>query len=409
LAAGEETYYPLVAGSSWTYQVTVKVGDEVKKSQVTRKAVGVDVAGQTAIVTGLHAEAVKDDAVYAVGATRLATNADPGGIEPLKEPFKVLPLRPKVGDKWQRSTDDGAVSSTCLGFEKVKTEAGDFEAAKVYTIRVGGKDRSDRVETNQWYAPGVGLVKSVMTSRWIRDGKVNAEERTEELVSYDIPKAGGPTVVKGVEHGAGKPMDENSVGVLFAEGEALARRGEHAAAIAKYDAALAIDPKAAKLHAYKAISLMASKDYDAAQRSIDAALRLNDREHTYQEIAGQLKVAQGHVDEGMRLYEKAATLSPRSAGAVYMDLAAVLAAKNDPRLSAEIDRALKRAADADPPSLEALFALGQSYVNAGRIEGKEYLRRYIDGATRLPPEQRDERKITLAKQLIRAIEAVKGL
>jgi hypothetical protein len=101
-------------------------------------------------------------------------------------------------------------------------------------------------------------------------------------------------------------------------------------------------------------------------------------------------------------------MSPGNAGAVYTDLAAVLAARKEDGLAGEIDAALKRAAGANPPGAEALFALGQTYVNAGRAEGRGYLQRYIEVASRLPVGKRDETKIGLARQLIRAIDAVKG-
>jgi hypothetical protein len=121
-----------------------------------------------------------------------------------------------------------------------------------------------------------------------------------------------------------------------------------------------------------------------------------------------MKVAQGFVKDGQALYAKAAALSPSNAGAVYTDLAAALSARNDERLAGDIDSALKSAANATPPSAPALFALGQSYANAGRAEAKGYLQRYVEVATALPKEQRDEQKIRLAKQLIRAIDLVKG-
>jgi tetratricopeptide (TPR) repeat protein len=195
---------------------------------------------------------------------------------------------------------------------------------------------------------------------------------------------------------------------LFAQGQAAARKGEHAAALAKYDAALAIDPKAGKVHAYKTLSLMALKQFDRAQKEIDAALAIDAKEYTYQEIAGQLKIARGDIAGGKALYDKAAELAPKSAGAIYTDLAAALAQRKDDALAPEIEKALKTAAAADPPGAEALFALGESYVNAGRAEGRKYLQRYVEVASALPKEKRDERKIRLAKQLIRALDAVKG-
>jgi cytochrome c-type biogenesis protein CcmH/NrfG len=129
----------------------------------------------------------------------------------------------------------------------------------------------------------------------------------------------------------------------------------------------------------------------------------------YTEISGQLKIAEGKIAEGKALYDKAAALSPKSAGSIYTDLAAALSMRRDSRLNGDIDAALKQAAAANPPGAEALFALGQSYANAGRPEARQYLQRYLEAADALPAEKRDEQKVRLAKQLIRAIDAVKGI
>jgi Tfp pilus assembly protein PilF len=405
-AENPASYVPLTEGSSWTYQDTRRSGDKEqtykKTTQINRTA---QIDDQKAAVLDVVALVAKDDGIYAVGVVAPQTGSDQ--IVPLKSPYKVLPLNPKVGDKWQHTDDRGATNSTVLGTEKIKPPAGEFDAVKVYSITVGGKDGSERSEDTRWYAPGVGLVKSTSTARRLVDGKLTTEEFTRELVAYDIPKEGAAADARRPANDP-RPNNEDSITTLFAQGESLARKGDHNAALAKYDAALAADPKAAKLHAYKAISLMATKRHEEAQRSIDAALALNDREHTYHEIAGQLKLAQNRLEEGIKLYDRAAAMSPRAAGAVYTDLAAVLAARNDPTLVPQIDRALKQAANASPPSPDALFALGQSYANANRPEAKTYLRKYLDLANTLPEEKRDPTKIQLAKQLIRALDAVRG-
>ena len=66
------------------------------------------------------------------------------------------------------------------------------------------------------------------------------------------------------------------------------------------------------------------------------------------------------------------------------------------------------AAAADPPSAEALFQLGQSYANAGKQEGKTYLQKYLDVSAKLPEGQQDKQKMQVAKQLIRALDIIKG-
>ena len=395
-AAKLDNYFPLTPGIAWKYRVSVKIDDAAPKvSEQTVKIESRQIEGKPLIVASENAYAAREDGVYIIGVLNNAK------LEPLDEPQKVVPANPRLGDKWNYREISGVTSATCLGTEKVKVGAGEYDAAKIYLITVGGTDGADRREVYRWFAPGIGPVKGLVTQRKRNpDGSLATTEITMELTSLELPKDRTNATA------AGAPA--NSVETLFAQGEEAARKGDHQTALARYDAALAIDPKAAKVHAYKTLSLIATRQFDAAQTEINRATSLDSKDYAYQEIAGQLKIAQGKIAEGKSLYDKAAALSSSNAGAIYTDLAAALAARKDDRLAPDIDKALKTAANANPPSPEALFALGQSYVNAGRGEAKTYLQKYIEVASKLPDGKRDDQKIRLAKQLIRAIDAVKG-
>jgi tetratricopeptide (TPR) repeat protein len=195
----------------------------------------------------------------------------------------------------------------------------------------------------------------------------------------------------------------------FTTARKLAAKGDHPAALAKYAEALAADPKNGSILAYRALSRLALKQTREAQQDVDEALRLSDKEPVVLEAAGQLKISQNQIAQGKAMFEKAAGLSPKTAGAVYTDLAAALSARKDPSLAGDIEAALKSAAKSDPPSPEALFQLGQAYANAGRQEGRTYLQRYVDASAKLPADQRDAQKIKIAKQLIRALDVVKSI
>jgi tetratricopeptide (TPR) repeat protein len=398
--AALDAYFPLTPGTTWKYLVTIKPdkGDR----QMTSQTVTVETqkhGGKSITVASDNAYATQDDGVYIVGVVRNAK------LETLEEPQKVVPANPKQGDTWTYREAAGVTSATCLGMEKVNVGAGEYEAAKVYLVTVGGADQNDRKEVYRWFAKGIGPVKgSVIQHHPNSDGSIATVEVTMELTTYTPAGKGGNANTPPV---AGKTQE--SAESLFAQAQAAARKGDHKAALTHYDAALAIDPKAAKFHAYKTLSLIATKQLDAAESEINRALAIDDKAYTFQEIAGQLKIAQGKVAEGKALYEKAAALSPANAGSIYMDLAAALAGRNDDKLSPEIDKALKTAAKSNPPSPQALFALGQSYASAGRPEGRQYLQRYVEVASALPAEQRDEKQIRLARQLIRALDAVKGV
>jgi Flp pilus assembly protein TadD len=205
---------------------------------------------------------------------------------------------------------------------------------------------------------------------------------------------------------AAPPATQND---SFAQARKLAAAGNHRAALEKYSQALQADPKDGRILAYRALSHLALRQAPEAQQDVDHAMKLSGKEPVVLEAAGQVKIAQGEIDPGRQLFEKAAQLSPKSTGAIYTDLAAALSARNDPKLAGDVEAALKTAASADPPSPEALFQLGQAYANAGRQEGKTYLRKYIDLSAKLPADQRDPQKVQLAKQLIRALDVVQSL
>jgi Flp pilus assembly protein TadD len=195
----------------------------------------------------------------------------------------------------------------------------------------------------------------------------------------------------------------------FAAARKLAAAGDHRAALAKYSQAFEANPKDGRILAYRALSHLALRQSAEAQQDVDRAMKLSDKEPVVLEAAGQVKIAEGKVADGRAMFEKAAEVSPKSKGAIYTDLAAALSARNDPKLAGDVESALKTAASADPPSPEALFQLGQAYANAGRQEGKQYLRKYLELSAKMPDDQRDPQKVQLAKQLIRALDVVQSL
>jgi len=392
--AAEPTAFPTTPGVSFTLRTTTR--QDSKPATTTEQAGSVE-AGPTLdkqatlLLNKTMIVAIKPNGYYLLG--ELGKDNKPA-LYP--EPALMVPIAAKLGDKWVDKRPSGAISSACLGSERVTVPAGTFDAVKVYGVVTVGVN--DRTELTFWYAPEVGLVKRTASDQKVdKEGKASITETTDELLSYKLP---GEKIAGGAEPDSAK---------LFAAGEALARAGDHAGALTQYDAALAADPKASKVLAYKAVSLMAQRKFDQAERAIAAALAMNPKEFTYIEISGQNNLAQGQIDAGKALYDRAAELAPESAGAIYLDLAAALAARKEPALAVQVQAALEKSATAKPPHPNALFALGQSYISAGKVEGKAYLQRYLDITAKLPEPQRDAQKIQLAKQLIRAIDAVKGL
>ena len=392
-AAGPSAF-PMTPGAMYTIRTTTRQDSNppVSVERVGRVDAGPALDQQpTLLLDASTIVTIKADGYYILGKLSKANKP-----ELFPEPALALPVAAKLGDKWIDKRPGAPISSACLGAERITVAAGTFDAVKVYGVVT--INANDRTEITTWYAADVGWVKRISSAQTAdKEGNLKVIETTEELIAYKL--AGE------------KPVGDGDTGTakLFAEAETLARGGDHLAALGKYDAALAIDPKASKVLAYKAVSLTALRKFDEADRSIAAALAINLKEYTYLEISGQIKLARGQIDAGKGLYDRAAEMAPENAGAVYLDLAAALAARKEPSLALQVQAALEKSAAAKPPHPEALFALGQSYISAGKIEGKAYLQRYLEASAKLPEAQRDAQKIQLARQLIRAIDAVKGL
>jgi hypothetical protein len=263
--------------------------------------------------------------------------------------------------------------------------------------------------------PGAQQIQTDVSGRFFADGldPTGSYVLAAELIGYQpsetlLTSPDHKTVLAEVqlkEAAAEKPTTTESP---FAAGKRLAAAGDHKAALARYADAAKADPKDGAVLAYRTISQLALGQTAEAQQSVDEALRLNDKDALIWEVAGQLKVAQGQLNQARALFDKAAQLSPKTAGVIYVDLAAALAARNDGKLAGEIDSALKAGAAADPPSAEALFQLGQSYANAGKQQGAAYLKKYVEISKALPEAQQDKQKIQVAKQLIGALDALKA-
>ncbi|MDE6207388.1 MAG: DUF3108 domain-containing protein [Muribaculaceae bacterium] len=66
-----------------------------------------------------------------------------------------------------------------LGNEKVTTEAGEFDCLKLsYVMKINAGGQNQRYTVTEWYAPGVGTVKSVNTDK---KGKVIAHEELTSI------------------------------------------------------------------------------------------------------------------------------------------------------------------------------------------------------------------------------------
>ena len=174
-------YFPLLVGDSWTYRNTEEGGYTLKVlSEEPHEG------GQVRYVVELLS-GVKINDVYSKTAGWVLFHAEKfpehEGLEATYEPPKQYLPNPLVaGQKWEWTGKDPTQvehheSSRVVGFENVRVAAGKFRAMKVVSEITGGGAPLTR--TN-WYAAGVGLVKSATVAGQLKYGS--------ELADYSFKK-----------------------------------------------------------------------------------------------------------------------------------------------------------------------------------------------------------------------------
>jgi hypothetical protein len=177
----EADYFPLRVGDSWTYRNTEAGGYTLKVLSEEPQE-----SGPVRYVVELRSEVIIQNVFSKAGGWVLfhaESYPEHEGLKATYEPPKqYLPNPPVPGQKWEWSGKDPTQverheSSRVVGFENVTVAAGKFRAMKVIT-EVGG-DAAPMTRTN-WYADGVGLVKSTTQGGQIKYGS--------ELTDYSFRK-----------------------------------------------------------------------------------------------------------------------------------------------------------------------------------------------------------------------------
>lgn len=176
-AAAPPDYFPLRVGDSWTYrndeddsEFTVKVVGEEKQADGTtlyqvEKMVG----------TRIHSWYSKGPGWVLM---RREAYADQEGMAVTHDPARQhLKLPLKAGEKWTWKGKgltglDVLEINAVEGPQVVTTPAGRFRAMKVVTRL---RDGDAAVTRTTWYAPGVGLVKTLTESPTLRYGSQLAD------------------------------------------------------------------------------------------------------------------------------------------------------------------------------------------------------------------------------------------
>jgi hypothetical protein len=175
-------YFPLQTGYSWTYRNTEEGGYSLKviREETREGAATGYVVEITSGVKILKTYSKTPGWVLCHSETYPEHEALQAAYEP---PRQEMPNPLAIGQKWEWSGKDPTQvdrheSSRVVGTETVSVAAGKFRAMKVVTEMTGG-GAAAKTRTN-WYADGVGLVKSTTQSGQIKYGS--------ELTDYSFKK-----------------------------------------------------------------------------------------------------------------------------------------------------------------------------------------------------------------------------
>ena len=185
-----ESYFPLKEGMRWEYNVTSDQGG-TKKLLITnlapREVQGTKVTprkwelGGTTFIELMK----KDDSGIYRYAEQPGENAPPSLITPIECHLK-FPIA--QGNSWNMATKLGkSTLSISLTIESVsddvKVPAGTFKDC-LKIKQVGENDAGTAVMGYEWYAPKVGVVKSIVTIKQKTQEGTKSENRSYQLVSF---------------------------------------------------------------------------------------------------------------------------------------------------------------------------------------------------------------------------------
>jgi len=185
-----ESYFPLKEGLRWEYSVTSNQS-ETKKLLITnlapREVQGTKVTPRKCELGGTtFIELMKQDesGIYRY-AEQPGENAPPSLITPIECHLK-FPIAP--GSSWNMTTKLGnSPLNLSLTIESVSDEvrvpAGTFKDC-VKVKQVGENEAGTAVIGYEWYAPKVGVVKSMVTIKQKAKEGTKSESRTYQLVSF---------------------------------------------------------------------------------------------------------------------------------------------------------------------------------------------------------------------------------
>lgn len=161
-------YYPHRAGDEWTYWITVQRGESVGGGEITARITREEnVNGvKCTVMESFRGDKLLTGNYYRVTNyevimyRQVHLGEKPVDFDP---PSVILKSSPQKGQKWINPSKLNGFDTkfTVLGEEKIETPAGKFRAWKIESRT--DYSRTEYVQSLNWYAPGVGLVKQVET------------------------------------------------------------------------------------------------------------------------------------------------------------------------------------------------------------------------------------------------------
>ena len=175
-------YFPLRVGDSWTYRNTSGDGEYSLKVLSEEEQPDGSSRYQVEMLSGvkIHSWFSKNSRWVLMHGERYPEHE---GLEVKYEPPKQYLQNPLIADsKWEWKGKDYTETERSenhhvIGFEKVTVPAGKFRAMKVISEVSGGGAPMTKTE---WYADGVGLIKSTTESGQTKYGW--------ELTNYSFKK-----------------------------------------------------------------------------------------------------------------------------------------------------------------------------------------------------------------------------
>jgi hypothetical protein len=155
-------YFPLKVGTEWVYEVT---GEQ--KETLTETIMSVEEKdGMRTVKLSVVYEEVVNGVKMTEKSIRMVKVGEHGlfAVAPWPEvpgiAVCLLKLPPKPDSKWKEQFPEKALIRTCTMFEaeRIKVPAGEYQAIRVETVYANDGKKEYRF-SDDWYAPGVGLVK----------------------------------------------------------------------------------------------------------------------------------------------------------------------------------------------------------------------------------------------------------